>query len=199
MLKISVWHLQMLDVTFPRYFFYIFFPFSFFFLRFKFMNWLMSSFVSIFATHIYYLYQLLYIFLTLANFTYEYRLMDGNTPYKGRLEVRRNGGVWGTIYGFNWKSNHSMLACRSLGFSSALSASNFAKYGSSIGPVHSTVMGKCPLSATSIFDCFNAPWDNHKFIDDHRADVGLVCLPGRYPQSQHSNFFDRDLERRNGV
>ena len=103
--------------------------------------------------------------------------MDGNTAYEGRLEIRRNGGKWGTIYGFHWISKLSSLACRSLGFSSALSASAFAKYGSSTGPVHLVVHGYCPENATSIMDCNNLPWDDHQRVDDHRADVGLVCLP----------------------
>ena len=102
--------------------------------------------------------------------------MDGNTPYEGRLEIRRNGGKWGTIYGFHWKLSLSSLACRLLGFSSALSASAFAKYGASTGPVHLAV-GKCPENTTSIMDCNNLPWDDHPHVHDHSADVGLMCLP----------------------
>ena len=105
--------------------------------------------------------------------------MDGNTPYEGRLEIRRNGGEWGTIFGSRWKLSLSSLACRSLGFATALSASAFAKYGSSTGPVHLVVFGDCPENATSIMDCNNLPWDDHQRVHDHHADVGLVCLPGK--------------------
>ena len=121
--------------------------------------------------------------------------MEGSNQYEGRLEVRRNGGEWGTISGFNWKSRHSSLVCRSLGFStSVLSAYAGAKFGSTAAPVHTVIYSYCPPNATSVFDCDHEPWDNHSRINQHRTDIGLVCLPGKFIFNCHINISLYQLE-----
>ena len=42
------------------------------------------------------------------------RLVDGNSPRDGRLEVCQVG-VWGTICAYMWDRNDTMVACRQLG------------------------------------------------------------------------------------
>lgn len=42
------------------------------------------------------------------------RLMDGTSPYDGRLEVCL-AGVWGTICSYLWDRSDAMVACRQLG------------------------------------------------------------------------------------
>ena len=116
----------------------------------------------------------------IANFSYEYRLVDGSSPYKGRLEVRRNEGTWGTVYGTSWTSRHASVACRSLGFSSSVLPPNvWRRDGYIEEPVHS-VITRCDGDETSLFECTHFPWDDSEYIDNHCCDVRLSCMPGKW-------------------
>ena len=123
---------------------------------------------------------LIYIFYLSGNFTFEYRLMNGNSPYEGRLEIRPNGGQWGTVYGVNWSSRHASVACRSLGFSSSVLSPDTTTqaFGAGTGPVLSGV-NVCDGSEASIFDCRGTSEWNNPLYSSHCCDVGLYCLPGR--------------------
>ena len=46
------------------------------------------------------------------------RLVDGDSPLRGRLEVHYQG-VWGTVCGDNWRSVNSDIVCQQLGYQSA--------------------------------------------------------------------------------
>ena len=115
--------------------------------------------------------------------TYAYRLVNGSTPFTGRLEISRNNGPWGTIHGQSWTSPDAIVACRLLGFSatSTLSPDASQIFGSGQGPVHLSGPPSCVGNESSLMDCngyLNGEWDHPLLVNKHTRDVGLTCLPG---------------------
>ena len=43
------------------------------------------------------------------------RLVDGSTPYEGRVEICINH-AWGTVCGYHWDSVHANIVCKQLGY-----------------------------------------------------------------------------------
>ena len=123
--------------------------------------------------------------------------MNGSTPYEGRLEVRRgDGGAWGTIRGCHWTGHEARIACQALGFPGHLSPYRCSeKFGRGPGPVH-IVLDTCYEEST-LAGCIDASqsseWDEENSMDDHRCDVGLICLSGKFSFS--SIYFKISLVR----
>ena len=107
--------------------------------------------------------------------------MNGSNRYEGRLEIRRIGGPWGTIYGSVWTSVHASIACSQMGFSSSvLPPSTTQRFGAATGPVHVNVrLCSQRRHHTSLFECSHTPWDDSEFINNHDGDVELKCMPGK--------------------
>ena len=60
----------------------------------------------------------------------------GSVPNAGRVEVRIDGGEWGTVCDDWWDLNDANVVCRQLGFTSgALRAASSAEFGEGIVPV----------------------------------------------------------------
>ena len=125
---------------------------------------------------------ILYLPSITGNYSYDYRLVNGKTQYEGRLEIRRNGGPWGTISAANpWSSKQASVACRSLGFSSSTLSPDATNeiFGPGTGPVH-LVIDICYGHEQSILDCSRSDWDAVPLIHTtHCCDVGLFCMPGK--------------------
>ena len=57
-----------------------------------------------------------YITLSAPCATGQLRLMGGNIPNEGRVEICMNN-VWGTVCDDLWSNRNAMVVCRQLGYS----------------------------------------------------------------------------------
>ncbi|XP_071504522.1 uncharacterized protein [Diadema antillarum] len=99
------------------------------------------------------------------------RLVGGNSPGSGRVEVYLNG-EWGTICGNRWSISDGDVVCRSLGYDHASSVKAYAFYGSGTGPILLTDVS-CLGDEDDIADCIS----NDTWLQDcdHSQDVGVRC------------------------
>ena len=109
------------------------------------------------------------------------RLVGGNTPHEGRLEIFY-GGRWGTVCDDYWTDEEADVACRALGFpeGSVGNGGRFlrAHFGEGAGPIHLDDL-LCVGNETSLIDC---PRANNNAVGvhncDHSEDVGVRCAVG---------------------
>ena len=97
------------------------------------------------------------------------RLVDGDFPGEGRVEVYRNG-AWGTVTSYGWDSNDAAVVCRSLGYGGAGSPVWWAAFGAGTGSIMMDNV-RCNGNEPSIFDCTNSAPLN----DYHSEDAGVRC------------------------
>lgn len=64
-----------------------------------------------------------------------YRLRGGAVSWSGRLEVNVDG-EWGTICDRDFDMREANIACRGLGYGSAVRFSARAYYGRGVGKIH---------------------------------------------------------------
>jgi len=112
--------------------------------------------------------------LLLTAFLAEVRLA-GNSPNSsaGRLEVKYVGTAdWGTVCDHYWDLSDADVACRMLGFKSAISAASGAYFGEGTGTIW---MGDllCFGNESSLLLCSHSGPSVHNC--DHSQDVGLAC------------------------
>ena len=90
-----------------------------------------------------YLLRVVYLFISILLFfcfylffsAYRIRLITANDDIGGgRIEVYHNG-QWGTICDKSWSEQAAKVACRELGFKTALYPSKLAIFGEGSGPV----------------------------------------------------------------
>ena len=56
------------------------------------------------------------------------RLVDGNSPEEGRVEVYHNG-EWGSVCDDGWDLNDAKVVCLELGFQRAIAAVGYSTFG----------------------------------------------------------------------
>lgn len=98
------------------------------------------------------------------------RLADGFSPYEGRLEVYMNG-KWGTVCDDMWSLTDADVACRQLGFGSALSVRG-STYGEGSGRILMDDV-ECTGTETTLISCQYSMTHNCR----HAEDVGIICNP----------------------
>ncbi|XP_038077821.1 deleted in malignant brain tumors 1 protein-like [Patiria miniata] len=112
---------------------------------------------------------------------YEARLVDGPHPNQGRLELLYEGAWW-TVCDDDWDMKDAEVACRQLGFASAVAAldgdETASLYGSGEGGILLYELG-CDGTEESIIKCpLSYPFAG---LCRHDEDVGVVCFSEDYP------------------
>ncbi|XP_048581917.1 deleted in malignant brain tumors 1 protein isoform X4 [Nematostella vectensis] len=100
------------------------------------------------------------------------RLVAGNIPSEGRVEVL-NDGVWGTVCDDLWSMEDAHVVCRSLGFQGARDYKSHAFFGRGTGPIWLDGV-RCRGSEESVLECEHRGIGIH--MCGHHEDAGVVCI-----------------------
>uniref|UniRef100_A0A8C8ZXA0 Scavenger receptor family member expressed on T cells 1 n=1 Tax=Prolemur simus TaxID=1328070 RepID=A0A8C8ZXA0_PROSS len=104
----------------------------------------------------------------------EARLVGGEHPCAGRLEVRR-GLTWGTVCDEDLDPATAHVACRELRCGAAVSTPGGARFGRGSGPVWTEAF-RCAGNESLLFHCPRGPGCQC----GHSRDAGLVCSGERF-------------------
>ncbi|XP_033106180.1 deleted in malignant brain tumors 1 protein-like [Anneissia japonica] len=99
------------------------------------------------------------------------RLVGGLNSFDGRVEYYYNGR-WGTVCDDNWDRSDATVACRELGFGSALEATRSATFGSGTGIIQLDEV-QCHGYETNLAACNHNGWGQHNC--GHHEDAGVRC------------------------
>jgi len=102
------------------------------------------------------------------------QLVDGDTPYDGRVEVFYDG-EWGTVCDDTWSLADATVVCRQLFGTAAIGAPCCAYYGEEGSS--SILMDEvlCDGNETNLGHCNFDGWGRHNC--DHSEDAGVRCFP----------------------
>ena len=99
------------------------------------------------------------------------RLVNGSTPYEGRVEVNYNG-EWGTVCDDGWDLNDAQVVCSQLGFGPAIAIRENAYYGQGDGVVWLNNLN-CTGHELTLDDCSHDGWGIVNC--SHTEDAGIQC------------------------
>ncbi|XP_065921575.1 uncharacterized protein [Magallana gigas] len=97
-------------------------------------------------------------------------LVNGETPYSGRVEIVRNG-MRGTICDDGWTDASARIICKMLGFRGGQAKAD-ATFGAGSGVIWLDDV-ECRGNETSLLECSSRPWGQHNC--GHTEDAGVIC------------------------
>uniref|UniRef100_A0A8C9V3Q8 SRCR domain-containing protein n=1 Tax=Scleropages formosus TaxID=113540 RepID=A0A8C9V3Q8_SCLFO len=100
------------------------------------------------------------------------RLVNGNSPCEGRVEVFHQG-QWGTVLcDASWDLRAANVLCQQLGCGSAVAVPGQAWFGKGSGPVWADVF-ECQGKETHLSQCAVSSWNRAPCSHEH--DAGVIC------------------------
>ncbi|KAI8513781.1 Scrasp1p [Branchiostoma belcheri] len=103
------------------------------------------------------------------------RLVDGKRRNKGRLEVQRVTGEWGTVCNDYWNIHNADVACRHMGYTGAVHGTEDSFFGEGSGEIWLDDVF-CTGAESNLEECQHNGWGKHNC--EHDEDVGVVCADG---------------------
>ena len=100
------------------------------------------------------------------------RLVDGRTPYEGRVEVFYQD-QWGTVCDDGWGIEEANVVCRQLGYPSASRVWTNAHFGQGSGSFAFTDLN-CAGNESSIEQCQHSGWSDQDSCS-YSKDGGVTC------------------------
>ena len=106
------------------------------------------------------------------------RLKGSTFSYGGRVEISKDGEIWGTICDKGWNLNDARVICKQLSFSNEVAAVPMAGFGAGSGAIFLKDVD-CEGNERSLLECEHGGWRNYVVNKscDHSMDVGVLCSP----------------------
>ncbi|KAJ8050777.1 Scavenger receptor cysteine-rich domain superfamily protein [Holothuria leucospilota] len=111
------------------------------------------------------------------------RLVGGNTPYEGRVEIFLRG-EWGTVCDDGWNIRNAVVVCRQLGFENPNEVIGGAYYGEGTASILLSDVS-CEGTESMLHQCDHSVF--HQCT--HSKDAGVQCTEiGKYNTRSTENF-----------
>ena len=117
------------------------------------------------------------------------RLVGSNSSTSGHVEVKRDGGRWGSFSPCkgHWGRYEADTACKMLGY--ARGKANIGNsFGHGSGPIWLNDL-QCTGHERNINWCVMSEWGNNQDGCTHHDDAGLTCFKKRMSIQKKSAYF----------